>query len=365
MISKKNLGLDLIRIFAAFLVIICHSGYFSVGIPFAVVSYSGILAVEFFFVLSGLLVGKSLILAVTDEDPGQKLARFYINRIFRTLPLYYIMLFVTGWLKGTTPPLSCFLFLHNFCGADLFFMPVAWSLSLEMWFYLAIPPIFFLLFRLFHTKFCTGKSVFAAVGVLYMIPLLARIFCVVVFRPEWDTGVRKQILLRLDSIMLGVFFAALKIYAKDLYQKIARHKATLIGSVGGILLSCCLHSTYYVVGSHYDDSFFSKILTFTLLPALCMLLVLYLENAPWIENLKKYRIFRPVFWLSSLTYGIYLLQLAVFEQIGPHFADAGFKENWLGFLGAIALTVLLAQFTYWIIEVPSEKVRDVILKKIK
>lgn len=38
MISKKNLGLDLIRIFAAFLVIICHSGYFSVGIPFAVVS---------------------------------------------------------------------------------------------------------------------------------------------------------------------------------------------------------------------------------------------------------------------------------------------------------------------------------------
>jgi len=364
MVSKKNLGLDLIRIFAAFLVIICHSGYFSVGISYAVVEYTGILAVDFFFVLSGLLVGKSLILAITDTCPGTKLKRFYINRIFRTLPLYYIMLFVNSWLKGTTVPLSCFLFLHNFSEADLGFMPVAWSLSIEMWFYFVIPPFFLFLFKTFRKKCSREKAVFFAIGVLYMIPLVMRIFCILLFDPPWDNGVRKQILLRLDAVMLGVFFAALKLYAKDIYRKISTSKLTLLVSVGGILLSWILHKYYYVLDGHYDTSVLSRIFAFTLLPTLCILLVVYLENSQFIENLKQFRASRLAFWLSSLTYGIYLLQLPVFEQICPFFWDKGFAENCLGLMGAILITVILSQITYWLIEVPSEKIRDKILAKL-
>lgn len=363
MVSKKNLGLDLIRIFAAFLVIICHSGYFSVGISYAVVDYTGILAVDFFFVLSGLLVGKSLILAVTDPDPAKKLKGFYINRIFRTLPLYYIMLFVTSWLKGESIPLSCFLFLHNFSEADLGFMPVAWSLSIEMWFYFVIPPVFLLLYRAFKKKFTSEKAVFCAIGVLYAVPLALRILYVLLLDPVWDNGVRKQILLRLDAVMLGVFFAALKLYKKDTYRKISTSNITLLVSVGGILLSWLLHKYYYVLDGHYNGSVLSRIFAFTLLPALCMLLVLYLENSRFIENLKRFRISRLVFWLSSLTYGIYLLQLPVFEQICPYFWDKGFAENCLGFMGAVLVTVILAQITYWLVEVPSEKIRDKILSK--
>ena len=202
MAAKKNLGLDLIRIFAAFLVIVCHSGYFSIGISYAVVEYTGILAVDFFFVLSGLLVGKSLILAITDTNPGKKLKRFYINRIFRTLPLYYIMLFLNGWLKGESIPLSCFLFLHNFSETDLGFMPVAWSLSIETWFYFVIPPVFLILYRTFKKKHSPQAAVFCAIGVLYAIPLVLRILCVLLFDPAWDNGVRKQILLRLETAQL-------------------------------------------------------------------------------------------------------------------------------------------------------------------
>lgn len=360
---KKNLGLDLIRIFAAFLVIVCHSGYFSVGIPYAVVEYTGILAVDFFFVLSGLLVGKSMILAVTDDSPGKKLKAFYINRIFRTLPLYYIMLFINGWLKGEAVPLTCFLFLHNFTG-DLGFMPVSWSLSVEIWFYFAVPPVFFLLYRVFRKQYGREKATFCAIGMLYLIPLALRIVWVLLMDPAWDDGVRKQVLLRLDAIILGVFFAAMKLYRKDRYLKLAAHKATLFLSAGGILLSWILHKYYYVLDGHYDGSVLSRIFAFTLLPALCMLLVLYLENSAFLEGLKRFRLTGAVFWLSSLTYGIYLLQLPVFEQICPYFWDKGFAENCLGFLGAILATVLLSQITYWAIEVPSEKIRDKILSRL-
>ena len=219
--SKKNLGLDLIRIFAAFSVLICHSGYFSVGISYAAINYAGILAVDFFFVLSGFLVGKSLILAVVAPYPRKMLKRFYINRLLRTLPLYYILLFVNSWIKRETIPISCFLFLHNFSEASLGFMPAAWSLSIEMWFYFMIPPVFLVLFRRFQHKHSREKAIFLTIGILYLIPFLLRIIHVLVFDPEWDNGVRKQILLRLDTVMLGVFFAALKIFQPGIYQKIS------------------------------------------------------------------------------------------------------------------------------------------------
>ena len=58
--NQRKPGLDLIRIFSALLVIICHSGvYFSIGFSVNFVSFAGVIAVEFFFVLSGFLVGKS------------------------------------------------------------------------------------------------------------------------------------------------------------------------------------------------------------------------------------------------------------------------------------------------------------------
>lgn len=361
MAAKKNLGLDLIRIFAAFLVIVCHSGYFSIGISYAVVEYTGILAVDFFFVLSGLLVGKSLILAITDTNPGKKLKRFYINRIFRTLPLYYIMLFLNGWLKGESIPLSCFLFLHNFSETDLGFMPVAWSLSIEIWFYFVIPPVFLILYRTFKKKHSPQAAVFCAIGVLYAIPLVLRILCVLLFDPAWDNGVRKQILLRLDAVMLGVFFAALKLHPSDVYRKISTSRFTLLVSTAGIFLSWVFHKYYYVLDGHYDHSILSRIFAFTLLPALCLLLVVWMENSRFIEKLSHFRFSRLASWLSTLTYGIYLLQLPVFEQICPYFWDKGFKENCLGFLGAVIITVILSQITYWLVEMPSEKIRDKIL----
>ena len=72
--NQRKPGLDLIRIFSALLVIICHSGvYFSIGFSVNFVSFAGVIAVEFFFVLSGFLVGKSLIQTAASDNPGENL----------------------------------------------------------------------------------------------------------------------------------------------------------------------------------------------------------------------------------------------------------------------------------------------------
>ena len=360
---NRNIGLDILRLIATMLVIVCHSGFFSVGISYSFLSYAGILAVEIFFVLSGLLVGKSMILAITDPTPSKALKRFYINRLFRTLPLYYIMLFVTALISKEKIPLSCFVFLQNFNGDDLGFLSVSWSLSVEAWFYFLIPPIFLLLFKFLSRKFAPEKAVFIAIGILCLIPFLLRVLCVFIINPEWDYGIRKQIPLRLDSIMMGVFLAALKFYRKNTYLKLSKNYACFILSLAGIAASYLFYCTYLVQDANFDNSPLSKIFTFTLLPLLCCLLVMYMENSSIIEKLQGTKIANMICDLSTWSYGIYLLQLSVFTIVSKYFVGAGFSTSWLGFLGAVTLTIVLSAAAYWLIEVQSTKLRNKIIGK--
>ena len=93
-----------------------------------------------------------MILTVTSRDPGPAFKKFYINRLIRTIPLYYLVLLALWFITSQRPPLSCFLFLQNFSGEDLGYFPPSWSLPVEAWFYFLIPPVFFLLYRLFSRK---------------------------------------------------------------------------------------------------------------------------------------------------------------------------------------------------------------------
>lgn len=363
MAQSKNIGLDIIRIIAAVGVIICHSGNFSLGISFHFLSFTGILAVEVFFVLSGLLVGKNLILSIIDEQPGKALKNFYINRIFRTLPLYYFMLIVTAVVFRTSIPVSCFFFCQNFREADLAFMPVSWSLSVEAWFYFLLPPVFLLLVKLFSRKCSVKTSVFFSIGILCAIPFALRVFCSVNDSQDWDFEIRKQILLRLDSIMMGVFLAAVKIYDADRYRRIAGKNVCFFLSAAGILAIYIWYSTFLVKNDNFNSSALSKIFLFTLLPVLCCFWVMYMENSPWIEKLGSRMGRKWIHGLSTLSYGTYLIQLSVFTIVSKYFADTHFLISWLGFLAAIALTVGISQVTYWLIETPAMKLKHRIQEK--
>ena len=189
--NQRKPGLDLIRIFSALLVIICHSGvYFSIGFSVNFVSFAGVIAVEFFFVLSGFLVGKSLIQTAASDNPGENLKRFYVNRLLRILPLYYFALILTALVTHKSIPLSCFVFLQNFRGEDLAFLSPSWSLSVEAWFYFLVPPLFCLLVKALRGKMPEEAAVWAAVGALCFAFFALRTVSAVCFAPQWDEGIR-------------------------------------------------------------------------------------------------------------------------------------------------------------------------------
>lgn len=140
-----------IRLFLAFLVLISHMGYSCYGYN------PGVMAVAVFYLLAGHVVAKLWLNAPTH----QRLRWFMRDRALRILPQYYVSLAVAillwGWLQpdnfhvSAQPdlfdwfanlsliPLNYFMFN----GVDGFtLLAPAWSLAVEVQFYLLVPLLF-------------------------------------------------------------------------------------------------------------------------------------------------------------------------------------------------------------------------------
>ena len=111
-------GLDTLRAIAALVVVIGHIELQKkeIGIP-NLINHpyirlaSGHIGVVLFFVLSGFLI--TYLLAKEKEKAGKiAFKKFYIRRIFRIWPLYYLILLLSFlFFPHSNPPLFYFLFL--------------------------------------------------------------------------------------------------------------------------------------------------------------------------------------------------------------------------------------------------------------
>ncbi len=326
---KRKIGLDYVRVFSMFLVVFCHSGCFSIGQNPRLMDFSGILAVELFFTLSGFLVGKTMIQSVTASDSRDRMKRFYINRFFRIAPLYYIMLFVTMMITGKNIPLSFFFFLQNFNPESINFFPPAWSLSVEFWFYFLISTCFLLLYRQFkHLQ--ESKAVFFSAGLLYLIFFALRVSFSFSSSLPWDYGLRKQIFLRMDALLLGVLLAAAKIYKKERYKKTASNNLYFILSIAGILILYFFYFSSFKRAA-LDSSPFHKIAFFTVLPILSCIIVGYMDQ--FTNFFSCFSIFhRFMEKISKLSYSVYLIHLDLFWVVSACFVDSSYSMSCLAFL---------------------------------
>ena len=107
---------------------------------------TGALGVDLFFVISGFVITRLLI--IEERDHGSiSLRGFYTRRFFRIIPVFYLFVLVVccmSWLNwtpvGQNGVLLAALFLRSFRfhGLD-WFLAHSWSLSVEEEFYLVFP----------------------------------------------------------------------------------------------------------------------------------------------------------------------------------------------------------------------------------
>lgn len=316
--------------------------------------------VSIFFVLSGFLIGKIIINQFIVKDISfKKLICFLCKRWLRTLPNYFLILFVFAFLFFLKPNFaflkiskSYYIFVQNFTENKLVNFKESWSLSVEEWFYLLFPLLLFVLLYLFKN---INKLV------ILLIVILSFLFIPLILRNlqhfnDVNFEFRKIVIYRLDAIVYGVFASLIAIKYEAFFKN-----NRYIFACFGILI-------YLIV------IFNQSLWKITLLPyyytieAMTIMLML-----PFFSSIKslKFNVINSIFtYISSVSYSLYLVNLTLIQiVIIPLFkkytesVTSSFTNNELVFYFFFWLfSFLIASLIYYFFERPILDWRNRIIK---
>lgn len=226
--ENRNHGLDFLRSIAIILVIMSHYTFITNESIFGPFGKMGGMGVDLFFALSGYLIGYQIFSALKNENFSIKI--FYIRRLLRTLPNYFFVLGLYCLLPifredSFSIPLWKFLtFTMNF-GFKPGAFSHAWSLCIEEQFYLILPLVALFCVRRISCKlgwFIILSIIIAEIiirGCIWLIYLqhaeknYGLIYMKMIYVPTFS---------RLDSLVLGVSIALLKIHQSTLWVRITK-----------------------------------------------------------------------------------------------------------------------------------------------
>jgi peptidoglycan/LPS O-acetylase OafA/YrhL len=195
---SRVVSLDLLRGIAALAVAICHFIQFMGD---GVIAESvAVLSVEIFFVLSGYVLAPQLLYLSSAGSNRDNLGIFWVRRWMRTVPAYFVALLLVSAMShqlGTADFFRYFFYVQNFTHQSnaYDYFAVAWSLSVEEWFYLIFPVVL-----LSASVFWSGRPAVAALSFIALILMLRSSLGDV---GHWGDNVRRVVIYRMDAIAWG------------------------------------------------------------------------------------------------------------------------------------------------------------------
>lgn len=351
-LKNRTYGLDVFRAVAILIVVYGHAGLFSQDFFHFIPEIPLIDGVELFFVLSGFLIGSILLKTIdSQEDFNLKdILYFWKRRWFRTLPNYYLFLGVNvllvyiGMIGGKIEAfdLSFIFFLQNFSVGFTDFFWESWSLSVEEWFYIFLPLLFFV-----FNRFTSAKRAFLTTTVLLIaLPLIYRISIagIKVDRFWLDVEFRKVVITRLDAIMFGVLAAYVK---RNFFNFWNGHKNKLF-AIGLILI----YLNYFIEPEPND--FYSKTFSFTIMSFGAALL---LAKADSVKTARWSGLGKLLTFISLISYSMYLTNLIVAQLIKFHFLPTNLPEATFAYILFWGVTIGVSYLTYRFFEKPIMNLR--------
>ncbi len=303
----------------------------------------GYLAVDVFFVLSGLVMALTYKSMFEQEYSVAGHANFLLRRAGRIMPLYLfvvaatMLLYVFGHhLFGAGTLAANILLLQSWGLHTESIIPPAWSISTEAAAYLLFPAL------LAMTVFSTRVGSWASLAVAIALVLLSTTLVTPPARAMmhgpldvWDNATTGPLLRCLGGFLLGLltYRAAESRRVRAVAGSDGFAVATLILLAGGIFLGV------------------NDLLLYAFFPVLVLCLYLNQGRVAAIAGSP------PLRWLGVLSFGIYLIHSPTIEFLWPA------SQAWLAgqskvLAGAASVvlcvlaTLLLAQISHVAIEVP-------------
>jgi len=358
--------LDWLRFLAFCLVFMMHSfarsaeGWITLGVPAVVAEWlflpvvdAGGYGVDLFFALSSFLITQLLLLE-RDRTGSVHIRSFYVRRILRIWPLYFVVvgagaIIELGLLYGPEGRamyyLSLMFFVSNWYHA-LYSIPTIkigtshlWSISIEEQFYVVWP---LLLAWAPRRRF---------VGTLVGIFLFTGAYRALIIYRAWPDTVELwcNTLAHLDAFALGGLLACWQ-HWRGLSLQAAWRAAFIVCAVG----------IYWLLGSLPFAGYFSyfPIYSYPLAAIASTLCIAAFCGGPRVAL--PGRIQRVFSYLGKISYGLYVFHLPVIYFVDALFIDeAGLGEwQWVAqSLVSGAVTVAMSAVSYRVLEKPFLKLK--------
>ncbi|WP_290839070.1 acyltransferase [Flavobacterium sp.] len=361
--SQRVFGLDLMRAAAILMVVFGHIGWIlpkEFEVVNALLSLSGFLGVEIFFVLSGFLIGRILYREFTQSTFNfRSILNFLGRRWLRTLPNYFFVLSLNIFLVFAVfrydidDVWKYFFFLQNFSHAMPAFFPESWSLSIEEFAYLLLP------IALFGFSFFSGNRrnvFFFGVFVLYLFFIGTKIYydqtTEFTTMAQWNVNLKGVVIFRIDAICTGVLAA----WASVNFQK-TWMKFKLLFALGGcaLLLALCFSLAMRITMAKFP--YYWNVL---FLPLISLAMAFWLPLLSSWRSAKKF-VSMPITFISLISYSMYLLHYSVVMQLLHVYILP--ESDWaITTLFYLSITVVFSYLLYRFFEKPILKFRDSKLK---
>ena len=335
-------GLNTLRFFAAFFVIVSHASI----ADFKMYAFfnRGFNAVEFFFVLSGFLI-TYLLLKEIKKNGNVSIKQFYIRRVLRIWPLYFLI-FCAGFIGlGIVYPLftgksfgfplgkAALLYLFFLPNLSVSLYPMGllyplWSIGVEEQFYLIWAPL---------VKFFKNKLLI----ILVLVAFVTTGFYILsfIFISDHDSSLFKFIKsLKFWAMAIGAIFGYILFYSEEI--KITKYLTSKLLQSIAIAIVCY----HYLIGESFSDNlyyhFFIAILYAIIIINSCL-------ESTSVINLEK----KPFIYLGTISYGLYMYHMLVdyflrtiYQKFVPNshniFVDISYYVLLLG------LTIIVASLSY-------------------
>jgi peptidoglycan/LPS O-acetylase OafA/YrhL len=329
----------------------------------SMLSTSVFFGMDLFFILSGFLIG-SILIRSFEKHGTVDARRFYIRRIARTFPSYYVVLTFLALTCTLTASQARNLPWEYVYGTD--FLPVrragtlmywGWSLALEEQFYLLVPLLFYVLYRL-----RTDRAKVLLLVAIWASALLVRVSIYRASGP-WTPealwlALYTKLYTRFDTLIAGILLAFVHDrYGTrlDAWLRNARARATLDLTALVCLAALLLRDPEEPIGRLLSWGTITSIMYFSLLVRL-------LHGEGGFRRALGAPVFRKI---ATLGYGVYLVHIPIYVYglvpIVRKLAARGVTMALLwpsSLVVLLALSLALAYVLHVVIEKPALRLRE-------
>ncbi len=394
-------GIEGLRAIAAGSVLVFHSWAFSAP-PGQSVDAGALtrflpdlaFGVTLFFTLSGFLLYRPFAAAVLRAQPLPNIRKYLRNRALRILPAYWVVMLVSAVVLGSVlvptgtgelengalrdPDLlarSALFVQYYHAHTVLTGIGPAWSLSVEVVFYLALPGLALLAWAL--GRGCASRAgrrlaVLAPPALMLAVGLSGKAAAAFVFpgvsayagwRSDWHSVLERSIWNHADLFAFGMAVAVLHIDSEDRLLRLPRHWAKGAVLLGLLAYGLTARNTY--TNEHLSYSPWNTVMAL----ACALLLSLVVLPAVRYRESRLVRVleWRPLVAAGVVSYSVFLWHEPVVRWLSEHgltlAGRAGFVVNTIVLA---AVTGALSVLTYRYVESPAlrRKRRTVAVREV-